>query len=127
MLSLLNKLFGSQYQKDLKQILTSLSNREEMLGMKTPIIPTPEGIRVDSTKILQYTESTGYKKFTEEAWAQIIHGFDKILDERATNEVRQYYCGMVRGTLDLLRMSHKAKYVIEQWDKEHPASLRPKK
>lgn len=124
-MSLLSRLFRKpSYTQDLGKILSELSNREELLGMKTPIIPTPEGIKVDAAKILKYTDSSGYKKFAEEAWAQIIQGLDKILDDRSTNETRQYYCGSVKATLDLLRLSYKAKYVIEEWDKEHPASLR---
>lgn len=124
-MSLLNKLFGNKtYKDDLKTILSELSNQEELLGMKAPIIPTPEGIKIDASKIVKYTDSNGYKKFAEEAWAQVINGLDKILDERSSNEVRQYYCGAVRTTLDLLRLSYKAKYVIEQWDKEHKDSSR---
>ncbi len=126
MLSLLNRLFRKpSYSKDLAYILAEVSNREELLGMKPPIIPTPEGIKIDASRIAKYTESKDYKKFAEEAWARIIAGLDKILDERSSNEVRQYYCGAVRSTLDLLRLSYQAKLVIEEWDKEHKASSRP--
>lgn len=125
MLSVLNKWFGkSSYSADLAHILAEVNNREELLGMKAPIIPTPDGIKVDAAKILKYTDSNGYKKYAEEAWARIIEGLDKILDERSNDAQRQYHCGAVRATLDLLRLSYQARLVIETWDKEHPASSR---
>lgn len=118
---------NKSYSKDLADILAEVSNREELLGMKAPVIPTPEGIKVDASKILKYTSSNGYKKFAEEAWARIISGLDKLLDEKCTNETRQYHCGAVRATLDLLRLSYQAQYVVENWEKEEqPASLQPR-
>ena len=92
--------------------------------MKTPIIPTPDGIKVDAAKILKYTDSNAYKTFAEEAWSRIINGLDKILDDKATNETRQYHCGAVKATLDLLRLSYQAKYVIEQDARQHQATFR---
>lgn len=107
----------------LADILAEVSNREEVLGMKMPVIPTPEGIKIDATKIRKYTDSDGYKKFAEEAWAQVISDLDKILDVKTTKDQRDYYCGSVNATLNLLRLSHKAKLVLEEWDKQQKASL----
>lgn len=105
-------------------LLAEVSNREELLGMKAPIIPTPEGIKVDAAKIAKYSDTDGYKKFAEEAWSQVIQGLDKILDDRSSNETRQYYCGSVKATLDMLRVSYKAKMFVEEFLKEQSASLR---
>lgn len=125
MLSMVTRLFRRDKSATLvAKILAEVSNREELLGMKTPIIPTPEGIKVDASKLLKYTDSNGYKKFAEEAWAQIIGDLDKILDVRTSRDQRDYYCGAVNSTLNLLRLSHKAKLVIEEWDRQHPATLR---
>jgi len=124
MWSILNSLLGKSTQaKLLAQILGEVSNREELLGMKPPIIPTPEGIKIDAAKILKYTDSDGYKKFAEEAWSQVIQGLDRILDSRTTKDQRDFYCGEVNSTLNLLRLSYKAKCVIEEQAKEHTASL----
>lgn len=113
------------YSGQLASILAEVSNREDILGMKTPLIPTPEGIRLDASKLAKYTESSDYKKFAEEAWGRVISHLDKILDDKSTNEVRQYYCGATRATLDLLRLSHQARYVIDEYEKEQKASSRP--
>lgn len=119
-------LFHHKSQSDnsklLAQILAEVSNREEMLGMKAPIIPTPEGIKVDATKILKYTDSNGYKKFAEEAWARVIEGLDKILNPKTTKDQRDFYCGEVNATLNLLRLSYQAKEIVQQ-ESEDNASL----
>lgn len=125
MLSILKSLLGRKQQNSLlSAILADGSNREEMLGMKAPIIPTPEGIKIDAAKILKYTDGDGYKKFAEEAWSQVIQGIDKILDSRTSKDQRDFYCGEVNATLNLLRLSYKAKYVIEEQAKEQEASSR---
>ncbi len=123
MLSILNFLYGKR-DSLISSILASSPNREDMLGMKAPIIPTPEGIRVDASKILKYTDSDGYKKFAEEAWGQVIQGLDKILDSRSSTEAVNFYRGEVNATLNLLRLSYRAKEVVTQYDQEHEASLR---
>ena len=119
-------LFRHKSQSDngqlLAKILAEASNREEMLGMKAPVIPTPEGIKVDAAKILKYTESTGYTKFAEEAWARVIDGLDKILNPKTSHEQRDFYCGAVNETLNLLRLSYQAKEIVKQ-DAELNASL----
>ncbi len=117
MWSILNSLLGNKSKKYhfsiLSAILAETNNREELLGMKAPIIPTPEGIKVDAAKILQYTDSNGYKKFAEEAWAKVIQGLDKILDSRTSKDQRDFYCGEVNATLNLLRLSYQAKAIVE--------------
>lgn len=124
MLSILSSLFDKNKQaKLLAQILSEVSNREELLGMKAPIIPTPDGIRVDAAKILKYTDTAGYKKYAEEAWSQVIQGLDKILDSRTSRDQRDFYCGEVNATLNLLRLSYRAKLVMEELDKEQNAPL----
>ncbi len=123
MWSTLKSLFGKNDNSVvLAKILSEVSNREELLGMKAPLIPTPDGIMLDASKILKYTESNGYKKFAEEAWAKVIAGMDKILDSRTTKDQRDFHCGEVSATLNLLRLSYQAKAVVERDSQEH-ASL----
>lgn len=125
MLSLLKSLFvKNDNSKLLSSILAEVSNREELLGMKPPVIPTPQGIKVDAAKILKYTDSNSYKKFAEEAWARVIQGLDKILDSRTTKDQRDFYCGEVNATLNLLRLSYQAKEVVKQDNEEQKASSR---
>lgn len=119
-------LFHHKSQSDNSKLLASIlaeaDNREGMLGMKAPVIPTPEGIKIDAAKILKYTDSTGYKKFAEEAWARVIEGMDKILNPKTTKDQRDFYCGEVNATLNLLRLSYQAKEIVKQ-DAENNASL----
>lgn len=123
MLSLLKSLFvKSDNSKLIAQILSEVNNREELLGMKPPVIPTPDGIKVDASRILKYTDTQGYKTWAEEAWARVIQNLDKILDVRTTKDQRDYYCGAVNESLNLLRLSYLAKETIKQYDKEHEAS-----
>lgn len=125
MWSILNSLLGKKNEHSvLSAILAEIPNREDMLGMKAPIIPTPEGIKIDAAKIRKYTDGDGYKKFAEEAWCQVIQGLDKILDSRTSKDQRDFFCGEVNATLNLLRLSYKAQYVIEEQAKEQHASLR---
>lgn len=84
--------------------------------------PTPETIKQDAAKITNYSNSADYKRWADEAWGRVIDGLDKVLDANATPENRQYYCGSVRATLDLLRVSYVARNVLEQ-----DASLQQKK
>jgi hypothetical protein len=114
--------FQSDNSKLLANILAEANNREEMLGMKPPVIPTPDGIRVDAAKILKYTDSNSYKKFADEAWARVIEGLDKILNPKTTRDQRDFYCGEVNATLNLLRLSYQAKEIVTQ-DAELNASL----
>ena len=124
MWSTLKSLLSKNHQAEtLAKILAEGSNREELLGMKAPFIPTPEGIKVDESKILKYTDSNGYKKFAEEAWSQVIQGLDKILDSRTTKDQRDFYCGEVNAALNLLRLSYKAKATVTHYDEEQNASL----
>lgn len=125
MWSILNFLSGKNSQNDLiSSILAQPANRESLLGTQPPNIPSPEGIRQDAANILKYTTGKGYKKFAEEAWSQIISGIDKILDPRTSRDQRDFYCGEVNATLNLLRMSAKAQYIVEEYDKSQ-VSLRP--
>lgn len=124
MWSILKSLFVKDNNSELvAQILAQVPNREDMLGMKAPIIPTPDGIRVDAAKILKYTDSDGYKKFAEESWARVIQGIDRILDPSTSTESLHFYRGEVNATLNLLRLSHVAKDAVKQFDQEHEASL----
>lgn len=126
MWSILNSLLGNNASLVAK-ILAEVPNREDLLGMKAPVIPTPDGIRVDAAKILKYTDSDGYKKFAEEAWARVIQGLDKVLDSRTSTESLHFYRGEVNATLNLLRLSYVAKETITRYDEEHQASLWPVK
>lgn len=125
MLSTLKSLFDNTKHEaeTVASILAEVGNREELLGMKDLIKPTPEGVRIDAAKIRKYTDSDGYKKFAEEAWGQVIQGLDKILDSRTSRDQRDFYCGEVNATLNLLRLSYKAKAVIEEMDKQPEASF----
>lgn len=105
--------------KLLSQILADGSNRDQLLGMKDVVIPTPEGIKIDAAKLLKYTDSDGYTKFAEEAWNRIIAGLDQILDPKANKETRDFFCGEVNATLNLLRLSYTAKEYVKVYDKEH--------
>lgn len=125
MLSLLKSLFVKNHNSRLlASILADVSNREELLGMKAPVIPTPEGIKIDAARILKYTDSEGYKTFAGEAWARVIRSLDKILDPRTSTDQRNQYCGEVNATLDLLRLSHNALEIVKHYNQEHEASSR---
>lgn len=113
----------SDVSKDLAKLLAEPRTKEEFLGMLTPAMPTPEGIRKDSAAIVAHSNSAEYKLWANEAWSQVIDGLDKILDDRSSNEVVQYHRGAVKAALDLLRISYKAKFVTGQFEAEANASL----
>lgn len=121
MLSHLKRLLGLN-RLSLADVLADSRNRDEFLGMKPVTLPTPESIRRDAAKIVNYSEASDYKVFVDEAWGRIISQLDKILDDRSTDEMRRYYCGSVKATLDLLRVSYVARSVLEE-----AASLQQKK
>lgn len=109
----------------LANILAKENNREELLGIKEALVPTPEGIRIDATKIKAYTDSDGYKRFADNAWSQIVFSLDKILDPKTSRDQRDFYCGEVNATLNLLRLSYQALEVIKQFDKQQEVSPEP--
>lgn len=109
----------------LARFLAESPNREELLGMKPVALPTPDGIKRDAAKLVKYSNSSDYKVFADEAWGRIVGHLDKILDDRSSDEMRRYYCGAVKATLDLLRVSYVARNIVEQSAREHPASLPP--
>lgn len=117
----------SDVAKDLAKLLAEPRNKEEFLGMLTPVMPTPDSIRKDSAAIVAHSHSQEYKTWANEAWGQIIDGLDKILDDRSSNEVVQYHRGAVKAALDLLRISYKAKFVTGQFENEENASLQQDK
>lgn len=126
--ALLTKLTGTENTQVISAILAEHANREELLGIKPPIIPTIDGIKVDAAKIAKFSDSDVYKPFAKEAWARVIGYLDKILDPKRSNEERQYYCGAVKATLDLLRLSYEAKEILKTPNSSYTdqsASLRP--
>lgn len=123
MLFKIKRLLGLDTSAEmLAKFLAEVPNREEMLGVKPTRMPTPEGIKRDAAKLATYSATPDYKIFADEAWGRIIGHLDKILDDRSSDEMRRYYCGAVKATLDLLRVSYTARSIVEQYNKEHPAS-----
>lgn len=114
----------SPYTKQLAEILAQLGNRESLLGVQKPIIPTPDDIRKDAAKLYRYSQSSDYKQFADEAWSRVIGHLDKILDERSSQETRVHNCGAMKATLDLLRLSYQARELMDQLDSEKPTSSR---
>lgn len=75
--------------------------------------------------LTRYSSGADYKRFADETWARIVTSLDKILEERSSNEVRQFHCGSVKAMLDLLRLSYQARMLMDEFDKQQEVPLRP--
>lgn len=108
---------------EIAQLLSEDRNKEDLLGVSNVSMPSPDKIRNDAARLVSYSRRAEYKIFADEAWSRVIAHLDKILDERSSNESRQYHCGALKSTLDLLRLSYQAQIVMKQHDSERSASL----
>lgn len=112
------------YSKQLADILGQLGNREDLLGVKQPLIPTPDDIRKDAAKLYRYSQSGDYKRFADEVWSRVISDLDTIMDSKATQEQVSYCRGAVKRSLDILRLSYQARQVMDTLDQEKQATSR---
>lgn len=111
------KFWQSKHLQQVAKILADPRNKEDFLGMKGLDLPNPKDIRDNAAALVRYSKGADYKRFADETWARVMTGIDKILDERSSNEVRQYHCGSVKAMLDLLRLSYQARQVVDEFDK----------
>lgn len=122
----MNWKFWQRPSSAIAHILAEPRNKEEFLGMREMMLPSPKDIRDNAAQLARYSNSSDYKRFVDETWARVITSLDKLLDERSSNEVRQYHCGSVKAMLDLLRVSYQARSLMEEFDKQQEGSLQPK-
>lgn len=103
---------------DLAKLLAYTSNKEEFLGVKAMDLPDPAKIQSDAAKLAKYSHSSDYTIFAREAWARVLNSLDIILDDKTTDDKVKFHRGVVKATLDLLRLSHQARSVQEMIEKE---------
>jgi hypothetical protein len=109
----LKRLFRNPQHDFLVEMLSKPKAREDLLGTRTVIPPTDQEMRRDSAKVVNYANSDEYQVWAEEAWFQATELIQKILDARSHQE-RDQHCGALSQTLELLRVSAKAKKFLEQ-------------
>lgn len=108
----------------LSDLLANGENRDSFLGVKAIKFPTSQQIRDEAAKLARYSESKDYLTFVEEAWGRVLNHLDIMMDDRTSNEKVQYHRGALKATLDLLRVSHQARNVMDQHDKVSVSSSR---
>lgn len=119
---MLNKIlshFGyHRVSTDLARLLVNPGLREDFLGVKEVVMPTPERIIQDSNKLANFASSEEYQVFAKEVWARSLTHLDLILDAGTTGEKLQYHRGALRASLDLLRLSYQARSTRELMEKD---------
>jgi hypothetical protein len=115
---------SSKHIEQLKDLLGNQSNVESFLGVKDPVIPDQERIRVDAAKIVHYSRSGDYKIFADEIWSRVLSHLDVMMDEKASKERVDYHRGAIKEALDLLRLSYQARSLVKaESEREQSASL----
>jgi hypothetical protein len=111
----LDRIFNRQSNAEmLKDILASTGNRETLLGVKNVLPPTEDQITRDAGRVLQYSRSQDYAVFAQEAWAEILMSLDKISSSKASDREIDFYRGRFVAFCDVLRISHRARSVVEE-------------
>ena len=106
----------------LRDILASADNKETLLGMKDVQIPEPRQIKEDAARLVKYSKSEDYKRFADVAWSHVLTHIDVLTDEAASADRVQMHRGALKATLDLLRLSYQARFVLEQQQKSEQES-----
>lgn len=114
------KLLGAEIKpsQQLAELLALNSNREDLLGVKPADLPSQEKIISDTSRLAKYSHSSDYQVFVKEAWARVLTSLDVILDDKATEDKVKFHRGVVKATLDLMRLSYQARAVKEQLEKD---------
>lgn len=118
MKALINWFRKPKPSEELGQLLAYTANKEDLLGIKALVMPTPDTILNDAAHIGNYSKTTDYAVFVKEAWARVLTDLDIILDDRTTDDKVKYYRGSLKRTLDLLRLSYQARSTKEALEKD---------
>lgn len=102
----------------LSEWLFTREKREHVLGVKEIEIPTEQQQRNDTNKIISYSHSEDYKAWSEETWAIALDHLDRILDDRTSPQMIEYHRGSLKATLDLLRLSYKARQIRKRLEEQ---------
>jgi len=98
---------------DLARLLADARNVETFLGVKAPVMPSPETIKTDAAKLVRYSNADDYKIYADEVWSRVLSHLDVMMDEKATKERVDYHRGACREALDLLRLSYQAREIVK--------------
>lgn len=105
--NLIKRFFAKPEPSVLGEILSYGANREDLLGMAAPVIPTETQIHNDASRIVSYTKSVEYSVWAKEAWSEALSHMDALQNPKATMEEVNFHRGALRSTLNLLRISYK--------------------
>lgn len=106
----------SKHVQTLAELLAYADNRDTFLGVKNPQMPTPKDIRDGAAKLVRYSNSQDYLGFAQEVWGRVLNHLDIILDDKSTDDKVKIHRGALKEDLDLLRLSHQARQVVNQYD-----------
>ena len=106
----------------LADILADKSMKEEMLGMMSQEMPSQDQVYTDAAKILNHAQHSDYRVWAKEAWAHVLTHLDAIQDPKSTTDQVNFHRGALRESLDLLRISYRAKFVKEHLEREKASS-----
>ena len=120
---MLNKLFkalwGRESNKELLgDILLRWQNRENLLGVQRIDSVSPEQIRSDIDKLINYSNSTDYIVYAQKIWADVLDSMDRLAKSDTKGEAIDFYRGRMSAALDHLRISYQARSMKEQMAKD---------
>lgn len=98
---------------DIGAILAFQQNKEEVLGVKQPSIPTPDSIKRDMSALVNFSHTDGYKRYADELWARVIASLDAIMDETSSQDKVNYHRSKARAHLEDLRLAYQAREIVK--------------
>lgn len=116
----------TKHLDQLAALLGNQSNVETFLGVKEAVMPTPDVQRNDAARLSNYSHSSDYKVFADEAWSRVLAHLDVMMDEKATKERVDYHRGACKEALDLLRLSFQARSLLKA-EAEREQSVSPRR
>lgn len=92
----------------LEELTRSVSTQETFLGMKGLKLPSTEELKVNASRIVQYSLSPEYKTWSKAVWAKSLYYMDKIMTSNNQHEI-DFYRGAFKASQDILRVPYFAE------------------
>lgn len=112
MWTIISRLFSDK--SELSEILEREANREVILGMRQIYSSNEKVVEQNATKVVRHSSSEEYGAWVKEIWASVNSCIDVLTRNNLPQHEADFYRGMLAANLDALRISYRARSLVEQ-------------
>lgn len=120
MWTIISRLFSVKSkptQSLLPEILALEANREVMLGLRQIYSTNEKVIEQSAGRTVRHSSTEEYASWAKEIWASVNSCVDVLTRNNLPQHEADFYRGMLAANLDALRISYRARSLIEQKQK----------